>query len=178
MPPDPRALPQKSDWGPGPWHDEPDRVDFEHGGLPCLLLRGSLGSWCGYAAVPPGHPWHGKSYHDCLAPAGDPAHVSNENDWHDCEQRPDCLIEAHGGLTYSDACQGPICHEGKPGAPHPPMWWFGFDCAHYMDLTPAMIPLRKRMGHSLREDSESYRDLAYVRAQTERLAQQLAAVQP
>ena len=42
-------------WGQGPWDDEPDRVDFEHAGFPCLLLRNPrLGQWCGYVAVPPG----------------------------------------------------------------------------------------------------------------------------
>lgn len=47
----------------GPWKGEPDRVDFEHAGLPCLLKRSEdMGNWCGYVAVPPGHPLHGKDY--------------------------------------------------------------------------------------------------------------------
>lgn len=24
---------------PGPWDDEPDRVEFQHVGFPCLILR-------------------------------------------------------------------------------------------------------------------------------------------
>lgn len=37
----------KSAWGPGPWQDEPDRVEWEHAGLPCLMVRSrDLGQWC------------------------------------------------------------------------------------------------------------------------------------
>ena len=50
----------RSDWLPGPWDDEPDRVEWrdEATGLPCLLRRGSpfIGVWCGYVALPPDHP--------------------------------------------------------------------------------------------------------------------------
>jgi hypothetical protein len=55
----------KSTWGDGPWMTEPDRVEWRHAGLPCLALRNQMGVWCGYAAVPPGHPWHGVHYSAC-----------------------------------------------------------------------------------------------------------------
>ena len=81
---------EKSAWGPGPWQDEPDRIEFEHAGLPCLMLRSTTGgNWCGYAAVPPGHPAHGKPYQDVDA-------------------------DVHGGLTYADKCRDYICHVPKP----------------------------------------------------------------
>lgn len=48
---------KKAKWPVGPWTTEPDRVDFRHAGLPCILHRGFLGAWCGYAGVPPGHRW-------------------------------------------------------------------------------------------------------------------------
>ena len=92
------AVP-KSDWPPGPWHDEPDRLDFEHAGLSCLALRNRFGAWCGYVAVPPGHPFHGTGYNDVPA-------------------------EVHGGLTYASTCDEPICHELKPGQPDG-VWWLG-----------------------------------------------------
>lgn len=56
----------RSNWGPGPWDREPDRFEWEHAGLPCMLIRGPVGSWCGYAAVVPGHPMFGKDYSACL----------------------------------------------------------------------------------------------------------------
>ena len=47
----------KSAWDRGPWDDEPDRVEWRVPELPqlaCLVVRGPLGSWCGYVGVPPG----------------------------------------------------------------------------------------------------------------------------
>jgi hypothetical protein len=132
----------KEKWPPGPWHKEPDRLDFEHAGLPCLALRNHFGVWCGYAAVPPGHRLHGQHY-----------------------DGPDVTV--HGGLTYAGPCSDSVCHTPKPGEPDN-VWWFGFDCGHGWDLTPA---------NPLRFGDETYRDLAYVRHEIERLAEQLAAPQ-
>jgi hypothetical protein len=74
----------KSAWGEGPWQAEPNRVDFEHAGLPCFVKRNPrLGFWCGYAGVAPGHPCWGKQYDELE-------------------------VEVHGGLTYSARCSGPI----------------------------------------------------------------------
>lgn len=140
----------RSKWPRGPWDEEPeDRVEFEHAGLPCLLRRSpGSGGWCGYAAVPPGHPLHGADYGDL----GD--------------------IEVHGGLTYSDPCAGEICHVPKPGEPDD-VWWFGFDCAHAYDRTPGMEAALAAMG-GLGPDAV-YRTRAYAEAETRRLAEQLAA---
>jgi hypothetical protein len=44
-------------WGPGPWQDEPDQLDFMIEGYLCQLRRGQMGGWCGYVLVPEGHPW-------------------------------------------------------------------------------------------------------------------------
>lgn len=105
----------KSKWSAGPWMNEPDHVAFEHEGVPCIIHRNGLGAWCGYVAVPPGHPWHGLGMHDVPA-------------------------QVHGGITYADACQGDICHVAKPGEPDD-VWWIGFDCSHHGDLSPAYGPL-------------------------------------
>lgn len=54
----------KSTWGPGPWQDEPDKIQYvdEATGLPCLIVRNGkeIGALCGYVGVLPGHPLHGK----------------------------------------------------------------------------------------------------------------------
>lgn len=158
----------KENWGKGPWQREPDRVEFEHAGLPCLLQRAPItGCWCGYAAVPSGHPLHGKHYDD---PAVD--------------------VGAHGGLTYSDKCDGAICHVPKPGEPDD-VWWFGFDCSHGQDYAPAMEARMKRlrgiMGELWADLPEmpsslsgifraTYKTLEYARAETEQLAEQLVAI--
>lgn len=135
----------KSSWGPGPWQSEPDRVEFEHAGFPCLMLRQPrLGHWCGYVAVPPGHPWHGKGYDDVDA-------------------------RAHGGLTYAEKCSGGVCHVPKPGEPDD-VWWLGFDCAHLGDFSPVGNSQPYAFG-----SPEEYRDAEWVRREVERLAAQAGA---
>jgi hypothetical protein len=137
----------KAAWGPGPWQEEPDRVEFTEAGLPCLLLRGSSwGNWCGYAAVPPGHPAHGKDF-----------------DGID--------VEVHGGLTYAQQCSGEICHVPQPGDPDN-VWWLGFDCAHAWDLAPGLAASMGGLGSYDR----TYKTVRYVERETRRLARQLAAM--
>jgi hypothetical protein len=144
-------------WGPGPWDGEPDKVEWldEATGLPCLAVRGNVGSWCGYVGVPPGHPDYEKPY--------------PEIDEH---------YECHGGLTFSDHCQeGPIertvCHtaEGQDR-----VWWLGFDTIHYNDMAPKMEAfyrrLREEIDHPLFR--RTYKTLGYVRAEVANLARQVA----
>ena len=142
----------KSDWGEGPWQSEPDRLEFHHAGLPCIVLRHpELGHFCGYAAVPPGHPAHGKDY-DSVG------------------------VEAHGGLTYADRCSGQVCHVPQAGESED-VWWLGFDCGHAFDFSPGARARLRSLGFDRHRD-EVYRDIAYVRQQTESLAEQLQAMQP
>lgn len=154
----------KSAWGDGPWQTEPDRVEWAHAGLPCLALRNHHGNWCGYAAVPPGHPRHGTGYDDVE-------------------------VDVHGGLTYAGPCEGLICHVPKPGEPDD-VYWFGFDCCHAGDFSPGMDTQIR--GYGIRQDRprydhakalaahdwtvDTYRTLDYVQAETNRLAEQLAAM--
>lgn len=161
----------------GPWTSEPDKVHWidKATDLDCLIVRNRSGALCGYVGLPPGHRLHGKGYSECLAD--------------DCgaewcyEHSPDCAIDVHGGLTFSDSCdeQRPegICHVPAEGRPKN-VWWFGFDCAHYRDLTPGEV--KTAIDHNFqypfsdpRKDGESvYRDVAYVQAECTSLARQLA----
>ncbi len=54
--------PDRSGWPEGPWHGEPDHGDWDDAatGLACSLRRNFAGIWCGYVAVPRGHPLHGR----------------------------------------------------------------------------------------------------------------------
>lgn len=137
----------KSKWTRGEWDDEPDRVDFESHGFACMLLRvPSSGHWCGYVGVPMTHRMAGVHYDDVA--------IGPNNEY----------PRVHGGLTYSDKCSGRICHIPKPGMPDD-VWWFGFDCAHAGDLCPASAYVMP---------GDIYRNVEYVRSQTESLAEQLA----
>lgn len=147
-----------SDWGPGPWQDEPSKIQWidEATDLDCLMVRNRWGCWCGYVGVAPGHRFYDITYR-ALEDAGED-------------------ISAHGGLTYSDRCQEAedvddirlVCHTPYPGR-SPEIWWFGFDCGHSMDLMPGMRAMLGDYGIV-----DTYRDVAYVRAEVERLARQLA----
>ena len=54
--------PPRSAWGPGPWQEEPDFVEWRADGspYPLLILRGTFGALCGYVGVPPAHTLHGR----------------------------------------------------------------------------------------------------------------------
>lgn len=156
----------KTSWGPGPWQDEPDKAQWtdEATGLPCLMKRNRSGALCGYVGVPEGHPVFGVAYDDVRVPDAD-----GDLDWPD----------VHGGLTYANHCQeGPeertICHIPAPGEPDS-VWWLGFDCAHYRDLSPAFAAIDRAQGLGLFAEEE-YRTLGYVQSQCARLARQLAAL--
>jgi hypothetical protein len=135
-----------ADWRnqPGPWRGEPDRVEFEHEGFPCLLRRSEMGNWCGYVAVPPGHPAHGVSF-----------------------QTLD--LGVHGGLSYSAKCFADICHVPKPGESDD-VWWLGFDCAHGHDFIPRIHLVFE---HDPAPLGVAYRTVDYVRGEVEDLARQL-----
>lgn len=169
----------KEAWGPGPWQQEPDKMQWtdRKTGLPCLIVRNSrtTGALCGYVGVSAGHPAYRKPYQDL-----------------------DESLRVHGGLTFSEGCrEGPaneaICHVPAPGESDD-VWWLGFDCAHAFDLCPAMRAtlreIRKRdpafdeaerkfderLGLAPRKWQDVYRNIAYVRRQTQHLAEQLAAM--
>jgi hypothetical protein len=151
---------EKASWGDGPWHAEPDKVQWrdEATGLPCLVKRNRLGAWCGYVGVTEEHPLFGKDYNDV-------------DGWSD---EPLAEIAVHGGLTYSGFCQTDcdeahaICHIPEPGeSDH--VWWFGFDCGHHSDLCPEMAARYPDLAYG------TYRDIDYVQIVTTDLAAQLAA---
>lgn len=151
-----RTVEEKEKWGPGPWLEEPDKVQWidRRSGLDCLIVRNRLGAWCGYVGVPEGHPYHGLGYDGVE-------------------------VEVHGGLTFAGACQvgaedHGICHIPEPGRPDN-VWWLGFDCAHFMDLVPGMVATAERHGLPRGSLTEGYyRDQRYVQREVTKLAQQLA----
>lgn len=153
--PAPEPIINKAKWPPGPWHDEPDRVEWRDPttGYPCLITRHEwFGNLCGYVAVPEGHPLFGKQFRELRD------------------------IYAHGGVTYSEPCHGRICHARAPGEPD--VFWFGFDCAHSRDYTPGMgadVPAHFAPLLASLNAATTYRDLAYVTDQCTALAAQLAA---
>ena len=89
------------------------------------------------------------------------------------------------GITYADECAGNICHVPREGEPEH-VWWFGFDCGHVGDFSPEMddpeSDHNQKMDalypdwnarHAAYSANKVYRDIDYVKAETERLAEQL-----
>ena len=133
----------KSDWGPGAWQDEPDKIQWldPDTALPCLIVRGPVGALCGYVGVTRAHPLYGRHYRNVD-------------------------LDVHGGLTFSNGCDHEnestgICHVPSAGEPDN-VWWFGFDCAHAFDALPKIR--QYQMG------DEAYRDVVYVTAECPVLA--------
>jgi hypothetical protein len=143
---------KRDGWGDGPWSDELDRYDFRtRAGYPGLIVRNDLGNLCGYVGLPPNHPAYGSGYDDVD-------------------------VDVHGGLTYAEACCGHICHVPMAGESDD-VWWLGFDCAHGGDYLPMRKALAARFPYEIFERFDDvYRDVAYVRAEVERLANQLVTM--
>ena len=144
----------RSRFGKGPWDNEPeDRIEWRsEKGTPLLMVRAPLGHWCGYVGVDKSHPFHGIHY----------------NDMH---------FDCHGGLTYTEECQGPVCHVAKEGESDD-VWWIGFDCAHAGDVSPGLSAPPMPYSLTSRRDFSSihdgtYRDKDYVKEQVEHLCKQI-----
>jgi hypothetical protein len=149
----------KSEWGEGPWQQEPDQEQWpdEATGLPCLVRRNEwFGYLCGYVGVPKGHPWY-RVY----------------------------FPEVDADVDYSDFChKGPeghvICHVPEPGESDR-VWWLGFNCGHITDVQPALDALLGLLGANnphlaIRSFMhQSYKPVGFVKAECARLAAQIAA---
>jgi hypothetical protein len=151
----------KASWGPGPWQDEPDKEQWadEATGLPCLIKRSwGGGSFCGYVGVSEGHPWFGVGL------------IYLED-----------AVEVHDGLSYADFCEeGPegttICHVPAPGELDR-VWWLGFSCGGTWDVRPAMDARDRERGLPvICDEDDTYKTVAYVKAECASLARQAALV--
>lgn len=117
-------------------------------GLLAVVIRASGRHRCGYVGVEEGHVAFEKGYAeplDCISQAAvdktelgskSPiiwltASLDGDEDETRARRSLDILLNVHGGLTFS----GPS-GDGKsdyPVATSVPVWWFGYDCAHYND---------------------------------------------
>ncbi len=129
----------------GEWDNEPDREEFQHAELPCLILRQPAGHLCGYVGVPPSHPIYGKDY-------------------------TDLSVTVHGGLTFGEEGTGEqwpegFCWLGFDCA-------HGFDYRPPTNSKVASI-MREFHGSIGPEQGEVYRNWVYVKAEVRQLAEWL-----
>lgn len=100
----------RTNWGPGPWDNEPDQVAWTTGvGYPGLINRGDItGALNGYVCVPKGHPFFGKRY----------GQIEGQ-------------LEVHDGVTFAAGF--------APGREvRPDEWWIGFSGGGTWGHKPAM----------------------------------------
>lgn len=140
-----RGFPAHS-WGTGPWEYEPDKVTWIDPltGLECAIER------C---------PDFG---HLCGYVGVGPKHP-----WYGTDKQWIDGVWVHGGLTYSGE------RVGESG-----LWWLGFDCCHGLDYSPGVhaleAPIRRLLGLMGPTSLEVYRGMAYVIANVQELARQVA----
>jgi hypothetical protein len=123
----------------------------------CAVVQvGEARHRCGYVRVPPNHPAYKQNYDDVA-------------------------VDVHGGLTFSDL---------EPCTEHPDGqgWWLGFDCVHAGDAmydpnppadiseeTKRFIAMHQKVFQAVFR-SDHYWTQEEVERETERLAEQLAAM--
>jgi len=135
-----------------PWEGEPDRKEWRHRKVPCLIVRNASGALCGYVGV----PYDGKPYRDYSG--------QTTNDFERALEDA-----SHGGITFRGTCQpgSKICHTPLPGEPE--VEWFGFDCAHSGDITPRFDSYPGGFALIL-DQVAKYRDIGYVTKVCEAMA--------
>lgn len=136
------SLIDKSEWGDGPWQDEPDLAWWGLGSMTGLVQRVEFsGSLCGYVVLPPKHRLSG-------TPARDLEHM-----------------RVHGGVTWS----GSLVELGEFDMAPAQSWVIGFNASHHCDYLPAYA---LNAGLNPIGDPKDYKDMAYMRRQVIRLAAQ------
>jgi hypothetical protein len=142
----------KSDWGPGPWQDEPDRVKWVCEGFNCLILRvEGLGHLCGYVEIPPRHPWYRSAPDDFTI-------LCHGGITYDCSERPGSGLESGFRWVGFDAAHA---RDFAPGSD-----------ARLRRIDPNHV---SRFGHPTGwGETVEYRTIEYMKRECERVVAQLA----
>lgn len=162
--------------------------DWFSSGLRCVAIALSAGHRCGYVGLPKSHPLFGVGHGeyspalDALwttakeGPIGDrgivPIFCAMLHEADEVQATPELVFDVHGSITYAR------CEAGYP-VEHDDLWWYGFDCAHAGDAKDFdlmdnvdLIGFYCRFGNA-----GIVRDLAFVIAECEKLAAQLASME-
>lgn len=152
----------KAGWHDGPWHAEPDRVQWTDplSDLPCLITRvPDLGCLLGYVAVPPGDPLHGA----------------------DAGQVNARTLGAVVTFTGPSADIGTLDPADIPPCDLDDSWWIGFGAFHAWDICPGDTLMWDLLGvkpggilPGADGPLAEYRPIAYMTAGCTLLAMQLA----
>lgn len=141
----------KTDWGDGPWQDEPDLLEYvdETTGYRCLVGRAEGGGHlCGYVGIQPGHPCHGKEFRELD-------------------------LQAHGGVNFARPSRNDETYWIGFDCGH--SWDFGPGLrTALMSIAPEFL---KTIQLGLIKKDQNYRTLDYVKDHIASLAKQLKALE-
>lgn len=154
--------------------NEPDYWTGQHEGYALLAQRNFQKAWCGYVGIPLTHPHAKLSYGDRVPVKTRNILIENQSPISimieamaedDGKLSIDMLYNCPGGITWA-AEKEPF--DNIKG----PLWWFGFDCLHYNDLSPHQVFQNAVEGRSHWLQA-TYRNLEFVKAALISLAEQL-----
>lgn len=171
-----------------PWDNEPDADDFEASELVCLMRRDHNGVWNGYAGVSKSHALFSQQRNVLIVvPEALAGHELNSTRVAPADVRGvvprtldaglavplSLVIDVHGGLWNT----------GMIDSDHPGLWFYGFMCGHAWDFKP-LDPLTVQgyqtmdleVAQTLYRTPAEYRNYDYARGETEKLAEQIAAL--
>jgi hypothetical protein len=166
--------------------------DFEYKGHRCVVLFQDLGHRCGYVSIDKTSRLYGKDQSDYLdvnkeelygEEVGKRSPISillaaldDDND----SVTIGLYFNVHGGITY---CGG---GENSKYPVKSNYWWFGFDCAHYMDnidteklmeYFPDSKFTKSRIENAIMFDSGYVRYLDYVEQECRNLVDQIEGLE-
>lgn len=168
---------------------------YQEQGIECAIIKhDEAGHLCGYAGVPPSHPWYGKVE---LLSDEDTQHIrlpnidvhggityhQHEQNFHPLNKKnTEWYVQRYGatfelkGKTYPSFWARQIAEwkDGDTGHRYPvdtgkDLWWIGFDCAHLGDASPEW----GKLSGCFREGV--FRDETYVRREITSLVSQAIA---
>lgn len=124
---------------------EGDRKEFKYNGYDCLILRQlQQKHLCGYVGLTKNDKYFNIDF-------------NNIDD-----------ISCHGGLTFSEFGD----NNNRPKKiDDETIWWIGFDCAHYLDIIPAMLSF-----NPILDEDSIYRDMDYVESECKNIVNQLIRI--
>ena len=132
---------------------------------------------CGYVRVPENHPFYKKEYNDHLDMGlwdkilnsekvfrGSPMDllIGSMDKEEGLGPRISYLFDVHGGITFGNHIQAKEFNEND--------WYFGYDCAHYNDITEYMKKDPEIMSF---KGEATFKDLDFCIQECESLADQL-----
>lgn len=145
----------KKNFPPGKWLREPDLCSWEQYDLPCLAIRDmSIGVWKGFVGLSERHPFYNKSIDDLIRH----------------EDLLEIFFSIHGGICNA----GRLPPKYKDHAKQ--YWWIGMEASHGNDLMPLLKLDLPDADMSKVLASQTYKDLFFIRKETNKLARYLSKV--